>query len=1082
MAIERGQSLQRGTRSTKVTNQFGVVRSEASRFGEALGNVADAATKFTQFQADIIDQNWKTDFKTKTLEFYTDLENKYLNSPQPDFNALKAEVNGYKSSLLSKAPKRFENLVKNYTDQNSIDVFDKVKNYSNKLLFKQTKDNLFIDIENIQNQVNKELISLDDSFSPGPEYLDTLTKQESINLILGKFTPEITDLSEKIETLKRIEPLQFGDYEEATVLNDLFANLENQRVIAITSSFYDDVNFEFAESVQEADIKHQEFLLNYKDGKEFRAAQNLDSQNLNKIINNSNSRARDIKAINKSKIDEGKRKTKNIHQELISVTTDLTGDLNRFTNADGGYVTDANGDIASIEQILNDDQFKIGNNRPTFDEAKKIHENMFYKKIIQNIYSESENFSRPMMDYLNDPLNAEAVEYFGGAEKVLENYVNNKLFNINTEDFEKTILNGTWKNDQNLKYVMDFVIKNNQSVPQLSQLFNKYNNNSIKAMYLDEKDQVKNIELFEGTFQAWKYLTNNGVDLVKGISDDANELFSNALKIQNLFPNNAKGIMSDLIEHNELKIKNSGKISSGGGGSDSFFPMHSNVEEFFYSDNDIGEKSIMDSTSLNAETSNFYQGIPFFGSTKFDKAYFNLMKSEYEVYLSNIGDDIKGSYLGSPKGEEIFKDINKLYTENQDYFLMNKKQIDNQIKYRMNKVASGGESPESLKTLYDIVSVQVLNSWANESNRGPTTFAPNGFGELAYVSNSAEKNHGRDGKPLDKKTMDSYVYTYLNEAIQQAKKVPIKNDQLRNIFTKSGEAALFGAEDYPYNEDLWSMVTSGAVELEWVRGKGANAEYQVKLNMGATSLFDPNQFDADELLLNVNGDLFNPTKMYDTNFAQIKTKVSNQIAEKLNNKDDPVFNQATGGLWNQLYDALDINALVGKGIEFAESVGFDIGGPQILKGEFGGKDKPSGLQVELMNVIKKEYDLVLNDTATQFVKNQNRILENSDLSIVDISKNLNRMLNSNSPLKKNKMFKTNDEYYNTSKNLIENVEYFSQYNNYEQSLLLDAVMYNNTDLTLLNKFTKSGDVKLIDKLFPDSNDYYKSILKVTFGY
>ena len=105
--------------------------------------------------------------------------------------------------------------------------------------------------------------------------------------------------------------------------------------------------------------------------------------------------------------------------------------------------------------------------------------------------------------------------------------------------------------------------------------------------------------------------------------------------------------------------------------------------------------------------------------------------------------------------------------------------------------------------------------------------------------------------------------------------------------------------------------------------------------MGATSLFDPNQFDADELLLNVDGDLFNPTKMYDTNFAQIKTKVSNQIAEKLNNKDDPVFNQATGGLWNQLYDALDINALVGKGIEYAESIGFDIGSSILSLGSTG---------------------------------------------------------------------------------------------------------------------------------------------------
>ena len=210
MAIQRGQSLTRGSKSTKVTNQFGVVRSQASGFGEALGNVAEAATKFTQFQADIIDQNWKTDFKTKTLEFYTDLENKYLNSPQPDFNALKAEVDGYKSSLLNKAPKRFENLVKNYTDQNSIDVFDKVKNYSNKLLFKQTKDNLFIDIQNVQNQTAKNIRALDDVYFDSADFQNSgLNKQEAINLAIGKATFDITDISEKMTTLKKYRTFKF---------------------------------------------------------------------------------------------------------------------------------------------------------------------------------------------------------------------------------------------------------------------------------------------------------------------------------------------------------------------------------------------------------------------------------------------------------------------------------------------------------------------------------------------------------------------------------------------------------------------------------------------------------------------------------------------------------------------------------------------------------------------------------------------------------------------------------------------------------------------------------------------------------
>ena len=65
-------------------------------------------------------------------------------------------------------------------------------------------------------------------------------------------------------TLKNIEPLSFGEYEESVLLNELFANLEQQRVLAITSSFYDDVNFADPNSVDNADLNLDKFLLNHQ--------------------------------------------------------------------------------------------------------------------------------------------------------------------------------------------------------------------------------------------------------------------------------------------------------------------------------------------------------------------------------------------------------------------------------------------------------------------------------------------------------------------------------------------------------------------------------------------------------------------------------------------------------------------------------------------------------------------------------------------------------------------------------------------------------------------------------------------------
>ena len=76
------------------------------------------------------------------------------------------------------------------------------------------------------------------------------------------------------------------------------------------------------------------------------------------------------------------------------------------------------------------------------------------------------------------------------------------------------------------------------------------------------------------------------------------------------------------------------------------------------------------------------------------------------------------------------------------------------------------------------------------------------------------------------------------------------------------------------DDDLFQFVVDGGVELEYVGGKGKNAEYQLRFNMGASSVFDANQYDGDQLLLNVDGNLFNPSKLYDTNFINMKKRDS----------------------------------------------------------------------------------------------------------------------------------------------------------------------------------------------------------------
>ena len=100
-------ALEKGNRTTLLNQNTGVVQPSYSKFGAALQKMGETAFKINQFQAEIMDEEYKTNFKTDVEKFYSEINEKYLNSPNPDMSAMKTEITSYRNKLLEEAPKRF---------------------------------------------------------------------------------------------------------------------------------------------------------------------------------------------------------------------------------------------------------------------------------------------------------------------------------------------------------------------------------------------------------------------------------------------------------------------------------------------------------------------------------------------------------------------------------------------------------------------------------------------------------------------------------------------------------------------------------------------------------------------------------------------------------------------------------------------------------------------------------------------------------------------------------------------------------------------------------------------------------------
>lgn len=314
MAITR----QRGDRTTVITPKLGVVKSSASNLGDIIEGIGKIGETLSLQKLEVLDEQWKSDFKVNTDKFLYDATNRQLDSADPDLNAMQNEILGYKDSLLVNAPERYKNYISSYVDQKSLAKFNTVKNHADKILIKNQYDNVNTEAQRIVQDITSNFASID--LAVDPQNLEQVALDTDV-IALG-ITNDISDYNKSLDVLAQLDPYNFGEKEINENLDNLFVALEQARYTAIKTSLYKNINFsdpDVLQQIENADKLAAELDIAYSKGELFKSAPNITSDDVANIINNSNEQASNIKGLYQAQIDVANQNLK--YQQSQSINT-----------------------------------------------------------------------------------------------------------------------------------------------------------------------------------------------------------------------------------------------------------------------------------------------------------------------------------------------------------------------------------------------------------------------------------------------------------------------------------------------------------------------------------------------------------------------------------------------------------------------------------------------------------------------------------------------------------------------------------------------------------------------------------------
>ena len=100
-------AISRGKRTSLVSGNISVNKSETSGLGAGLEAFGQTALKIAEQQAAVMDEIWKGDFKVKTAKFLNDLSVEQEGMDMPDLTSAQQQILGYKEQLINSSSTRY---------------------------------------------------------------------------------------------------------------------------------------------------------------------------------------------------------------------------------------------------------------------------------------------------------------------------------------------------------------------------------------------------------------------------------------------------------------------------------------------------------------------------------------------------------------------------------------------------------------------------------------------------------------------------------------------------------------------------------------------------------------------------------------------------------------------------------------------------------------------------------------------------------------------------------------------------------------------------------------------------------------
>ncbi len=406
-------------------------------------------------------------------------------------------------------------------------------------------------------------------------------------------------------------------------------------------------------------------------------------------------------------------------------------------------------------------------------------------------------------------------------------------------------------------------------------------------------------------------------------------------------------------------------------------------------------------------------------------------EKEYEKSL--IGKGHVNSVTNIAASKKAVDYIEKTYAP--DYIEQMNSIILNQARNETLLVVDDTMTVEQIEAAFQETTRDVMNRLVKEEEYGTTQFAPFSGSKKAFVKGAMEKVHGLED-PFDAMNkVVAFVRMGLDQMYQpDSPMVNFLQDQ--------------GIESPPTTEDLYHMAEDGVFELNRVEGTD---DYIVKLNLDNSRKYSAYSLADEVVEIKVDGQNFNPTRMFNTEFSTF-------AADKINEQLDYLGEESL--IMRPISEK--IFSLLQRGDKPFDDSEFNM------------------LQTEFQDKIIDAYEETANDYAFQF---SNRIRTVPKDPNEPIEQFLNRMaMDIHRVVFEEAAEFTNIGNINDSVNTV--INEFSNIVEFEPgkaALLVDLVNTYNPDISKLKSAIKSGKAERIFKVFPEMGDYQKRILAYSFS-